>query len=155
MNCDTIKKQGSAMIERKHPGEITYFDKETGKEWSIPATDLPEATRFHGDVPVVRVVMWASGPVIGLQEYGPNGEALRRSEGFRTPPPEPSHPGTVTYLDQELGTEWTKPAKELPLESRFHGDIPIVKVVFTPGKDMFIQEFGASGELLRSREGRR
>jgi hypothetical protein len=106
------------MSEPQHPGTVTFFDQENGTRWSEPAGELPEAMRFRNGVPVVRVVLNASGDVFSTYEYGPNNEYLRSTTGFRTPPPEPKHPGTVTYVDEEKGTQWSKPAEELPARSR-------------------------------------
>lgn len=141
------------MSERKHPGTITYVDEENGIEWSKPAMDAPEGVRFNGDIPVVRVVRSAAGNLVEIHEFGPNGELLRTHTAFRDPPAEPKHPGTVTYVDEKKGTQWTKPAAELPARSRFEGGVPIVKVVLTAGEKLFFLEYGQNGELLRSTEG--
>ncbi|MCK6545838.1 hypothetical protein L6R52_08215 [Myxococcota bacterium] len=61
----------------EHPGQIVYVDGETGAVTSVrEIADVPEAMRFRGGVPVVKVVATRRGDERTIQEFGPSGELL-------------------------------------------------------------------------------
>jgi hypothetical protein len=66
-----------------------------------------------------------------------------------------THPGTITYVDDDAKTEKVLPVSQVPEALRFGQmgelQVPVVKVVAKlRGGELLIREYGPKGELLRS-----
>ncbi|MEQ9498408.1 MAG: hypothetical protein RIT81_16155 [Deltaproteobacteria bacterium] len=72
----------------KHPGKIVYVDGNTQQVvMERPIADVPRDMHYvktkAGLVPIVRVVATTTGDHRSIVEYGPDGEALRRTEQLK------------------------------------------------------------------------
>lgn len=69
------------MPDRKHPGTITYVDKDKGTERVSDIATVPEQFRFamtpEGKVPIVKVVASVAGDKRTIHEYGDDGKLYR------------------------------------------------------------------------------
>jgi hypothetical protein len=69
---------------------------------------------------------------------------------------QPTHPGTITYIDNSNPSEAkTVKVEEVPESLRFapteNGLVPVVKVVaYTEGNQRIIREHGPDGAVVRS-----
>ncbi len=63
---------------RAHPGKVVYVDGASGRVVrELDAAEVPEAQRFAGDAPVVKVVATVMGEQRAVREYGVGGVLLR------------------------------------------------------------------------------
>jgi hypothetical protein len=66
-----------------------------------------------------------------------------------------NHPGTITYVDADAGSEKALPVARVPEAMRFAPNakgvlVPVVRVVArVAGKQRFIRELGPNDEFLR------
>ena len=62
------------------------------------------------------------------------------------------HPGTITIVDEDAGTEKKVRATEVPETVAFIGDVPVVRVVSRKRTDEAreVMSYGADGALLQS-----
>lgn len=64
----------------KHPGQITFLDRDTGTSEQKSAKDVPESVAWYtgeeGRVPVLRVEKTAASGRTEVFRYGPDGALL-------------------------------------------------------------------------------
>jgi hypothetical protein len=62
------------------------------------------------------------------------------------------HPGTITIVDEDAGTEKKVPVSDVPETVAFIGDVPVVRVVSRKRSDAAreVMSYGVDGALLQS-----
>lgn len=68
----------------RHPGKVVFVDGDTGRVvLEKDAAEVPEAQRFAGQVPVVKVVATVFADQRSVREYGADGALLRSTLQLR------------------------------------------------------------------------